>query len=120
MLKRAMIVLAIAGLAFSAALPLWALAGCPMMNANAGAHSCCQRRPAPASTPSTACILHCSSSVGVLVKVQAPQQPVPATDAHAALTAPQHGLLAVASPGAAPETIFDSSGLYLRVRVLRI
>ena len=115
-----MIVLASAGLAFSAALPLWAMAGCPMMNASPGAHSCCHRQPAPSDAPSTACILHCSSSVGVLVKFQAPQQPGPATDAVEALAGPLHGPIAVQSVLVAPDTYFDSSGLYLRVRVLRI
>jgi len=115
-----MIVLAIAGLVFSAALPLWAMAGCPMMNAGAGAHSCCHRRSAPSDAPSTACILHCSSSVGVLVKVQPPLQPAPTTGAVMAPACPPHAPLADASPLAAPDTFFDSSGLYLRVRVLRI
>ena|SRR5271157_1806012 len=119
MLKRAIIVLAIFGLTCSAALPLWALAGCPMMNAGSGAHSCCHRQPAPASTPSTACIMHCSSSVGVLVKVQAPPQPGPAAAAPAEL-AGLHSPVALLSVPAAIDQFFDSSGLYLRVRVLRI
>ncbi len=119
MLKRAIIGLAIVGLTCSAALPLWALSICPMMNAGSGAHSCCHRQPAPSSTPSGACVLHCSSSVGVLVKVQAPPQPGPAAAAPAEVAAVDSAV-AVASVPAATDQFFDSSGLYLRVRVLRI
>jgi len=119
MLKRALIVVAIFGQTCSAALPLWALAICPMMNASPGAHSCCHRQPAPASTPSTACILHCSSSVGVLVKVQVPPQPGPTADAPA-MVATLQGPISDSSSFALAVQFFDSSGLYLRVRVLRI
>ncbi|MGD0577576.1 MAG: hypothetical protein ABSC08_01480 [Bryobacteraceae bacterium] len=119
MFKRAILVLAIVGLTCSASLPLWALATCPMMDANAGAHSCCHRHPTPSSTPSTACVLHCSSSIGVLVKVQVPPQPGPAADAPVQAAA-VHSTVAVAPVPTATDQFFDSSGLYLRDRVLRI
>src|ERR1039458_1440553 len=109
MLKRAIIVLAVFGLMCSAALPFWALAACPTMNAGSGAHSCCHRQPAPSTTPPAACIQHCSSSVGVLVKVQAPPQPGPAAAAPAEV-ASLHSPVAAFSVPAATGPFFDSSG----------
>ena len=124
MLKRVAILLAIAGLAGSAGLPLWALNACEEASVAAPAeHACCQRHPAqptPPKAPSGACILHCSGSVGVLEKAPAPPQPERSAGPAVVLQGAGHDLI-VAAPGFAPtETIFDSSGLHQRVRVLRI
>ena len=117
---RHVILLAVVALLCSAALPLWAMTGCAMTSEGSGAHSCCHRHPAPVSAPSGACVLHCSGSVGVLAKAQPAPQPEPATDAHEAAIGSHDGPVSVAA-GLAPAPIeFDSSGLFLRVRVLRI
>ena len=114
------ILLAVVALICSAALPLWATTGCPMLVEDSGAHSCCHRHPAPASVPTGACVLHCSSSVGVLAKAQPAPQPGPATDAHEAVSGSQDGPVSLTEDLAPLATFFDSSGLFLRVRVLRI
>ena len=118
MLKNAITLLAIAGVLCVLASPVWAIMVCPLLNSHdsIAAHPCC---PKPAPSPVSNCIQHCDLLAGNVVMTQLP------SIAKLAKAAPVEvqiidGAPAVAFESQSEPVILDSSGLFLRVRVLRI
>ena len=118
--RRAMGVLVVAALLSAFTLPAQVLASCPLLHpAKASSHPCCPRPKSQPKAPAAKCDVTCDVASGPQAPGQFPGKQVVATigPVRAERLAPAP---ATNQPALACPDYWDSSGLYLKVRVLRI
>jgi hypothetical protein len=119
MARRLVTLLTIGALFSAITLPAQVLAKCPILHPQAKAHPCCRHLKSE-SVPIAKCLVSCNVAGGEQALGQIP----PKQPRFATLNAFVSDDAKLAMPGSHEVTsapaFFDSSGLYLRVRVLRI
>jgi hypothetical protein len=113
MIKNAITLLIAVGVLSAFASPVWALAECPLLRSHTQTHPCCPKSK-PDPVPVSKCIEQCGITA---VTTQSPPQLAKFTPVQVEMS-----VRAVIVPiQFHPQPVyFDSSGLFLRVCVLRI